>query len=138
MTPLHPPCLSAATGEPTHDKEGAALEGKALDKARKEVEKQKKASFSGGLELFVWASADRPAMFCCWRGTPRQASTSLLHASCCPPARLPPRMNERLPPQVRAPLETKLAKEPTFLATLAADVAALTAELAALGVNGSS
>lgn len=32
----------AATGEPTHDKEGAALEGKALDKARKEVEKQKK------------------------------------------------------------------------------------------------
>ncbi|PRW33977.1 Cysteinyl-tRNA synthetase isoform C [Chlorella sorokiniana] len=32
-----------AAGEPSHDKEGAALEGKGLDKARKEVEKQKKA-----------------------------------------------------------------------------------------------
>ncbi|KAL4430549.1 hypothetical protein ABPG77_005789 [Micractinium sp. CCAP 211/92] len=73
----------AATGEPTHDKEGAALEGKALDKARKEVEKQKK---------------------------------------------------------VRAPLEKKLAEEPTFLQTLAADIAKLAAELAALGVavNGSA
>lgn len=30
------------TGEPTHDKEGAALEGKAKDKARKELEKLKK------------------------------------------------------------------------------------------------
>lgn len=31
-----------ASGEPTHDKEGQALEGKALDKAKKELEKQKK------------------------------------------------------------------------------------------------
>lgn len=42
--------------------------------------------------------------------------------------------------QVRAPLEKKLAEEPTFLQTLAADIAKLAAELAALGVavNGSA
>ena len=41
--------LFAAAGEPTHDKEGTALEGKALDKARKEVEKQKKVN--SGIKL---------------------------------------------------------------------------------------
>jgi hypothetical protein len=41
----------AVSGEPTHDREGAALEGKALDKARKEVEKQKKV---GGAWVWVW------------------------------------------------------------------------------------
>ena len=35
-----------ASGEPTHDSEGAALEGKALDKARKELEKQRKVGKS--------------------------------------------------------------------------------------------
>jgi len=39
-------CSPAGAGEPSHDKEGAALEGKALDKAKKEVEKQKKVSSS--------------------------------------------------------------------------------------------
>jgi cysteinyl-tRNA synthetase len=34
--------FSEETGEPTHDAEGAVLEGKALDKAKKEIEKQKK------------------------------------------------------------------------------------------------
>lgn len=43
-------------------------------------------------------------------------------------------------PQVRAPLEKKLAEDPQFLSALAADIAALSAELAALGVaeNGSA
>ena len=42
--------------------------------------------------------------------------------------------------QVRAPLEKKLAEDPQFLSALAADIAALSAELAALGVaeNGSA
>ncbi len=41
---------------------------------------------------------------------------------------------------MRAPLEKKLAEEPAFLQTLAADIAKLAAELAALGVavNGSA
>jgi len=41
---------------------------------------------------------------------------------------------------VRAPLEKKLAEDPQFLSALAADIAALSAELAALGVaeNGSA
>lgn len=34
--------FDAATGEPTHDKDGSELEGKAKDKARKDVEKAKK------------------------------------------------------------------------------------------------
>jgi hypothetical protein len=40
---------------------------------------------------------------------------------------------------VRAPLEKKLAEDPNFMAALAADIASLAAELAALGVaeNGS-
>ena len=46
---------AAATGEPTHDKEGAALEGKALDKARKEVEKQKKVGGCWARGMFVGA-----------------------------------------------------------------------------------
>lgn len=70
-----------ASGDPTHDKEGAALEGKAVDKAKKEVEKQRK---------------------------------------------------------VRAPLEKKLEEDPAFLSSLAADVATLTAELAALGVGSAN
>ena len=36
-----------ASGEPTHDKEGKPLEGKALDKARKELEKQHKVGWAG-------------------------------------------------------------------------------------------
>lgn len=41
---------------------------------------------------------------------------------------------------MRAPLEKKLAEDPAFLQTLAADIAALAAELAALGAgeNGSA
>lgn len=35
------------TGAPSHDAEGAALEGKALDKAKKDVEKQKKVRKDG-------------------------------------------------------------------------------------------
>jgi hypothetical protein len=66
--------------------------------------------------------------------------------SCSPtlplPARLPP---DILPapaanaarPQVRAPLEKKLAEEPQFMAALAADIQVLAAELAALGVANS-
>lgn len=49
---LAPPPTPAASGDPTHDKEGAALEGKALDKARKEVEKQKKVSGWGWVQPF--------------------------------------------------------------------------------------
>ena len=66
--------------------------------------------------------------------------------SCSPtfplPARLPP---DILPapaanaarPQVRAPLEKKRAEDPQFMAALAAEIQALAAELAALGLADS-
>ena len=34
--------FDAASGDPTHDKEGAKLEGKAKDKARKDMDKARK------------------------------------------------------------------------------------------------
>lgn len=47
MTSAAPQALSAkykfdASGNPTHDKDGNALEGKAMDKALKDIEKEKK------------------------------------------------------------------------------------------------
>ena len=54
-----PPGLPFA-GEPTHDKDGNALEGKALDKARKEVDKAKKVRWgwaAPGCVEVEWALA---------------------------------------------------------------------------------
>lgn len=44
------------------------------------------------------------------------------------------RASHRASPQVRAPLEKKLGEDPGFMGALAADIAQLAAELAALGV----
>jgi cysteinyl-tRNA synthetase len=76
-----------AAGEPTHDKEGGALEGKALDKARKELEKAKKVG--GGCAALCAASCD--VKHVCWQARQahtgwqagRQAHTQLPGPPCC-------------------------------------------------------
>lgn len=122
------------TGDPTHDVEGQALEPKALAKAKKEADKARKVGL--GLELgggccSAWKWGVR-GQGVCWVSSPGRAEVDrrcLALAALLRPAnpgtQPPP---PRHVPQIRAPLERELAKDPDLLDTLQASIAALQLE----------